>query len=146
MSRMHGIVLLLLLGGCTLRPSVVESSVSSPNFATLVVATEPPMCSGCVAGLAVALIQIKYPSGRVAWSSIAGREPGTLSIRAGSWQIEYFCSGVLDFDGHQQVTIESGATYLISCGSLPNYQLQLHRLLEAPNRSSKRTREKPRAA
>ena len=146
MARIQGIVLLLLLGGCAMRPSVVESAVSRPDFATLVVATDPPMCSGCSAGPAVALIQIQYPSGRVAWSSIAGREPGTLSVRAGRWQIEYFCSGVLDFDGHQQVTVESGASYLISCGSLPNYPLQLHRLLEAPNRSSKRTREKPRAA
>jgi hypothetical protein len=56
-------------------------------------------------------------------------------LQAGHWQITYFCPGIADFEGHQEIAVESGISYTISCGKLPNDPLQLRRASGAPNHS-----------
>jgi len=116
-----------------------QPSTSGSAVAHLVVPRTHKMCPQCKPGLDVALIQVRSPAGEVAWSSRPGQEPDRLPLPPGRWQIEYFCAGLLDFDGNQEVSLEPGATYVASCGS-PNYQLELRRTSDAPNNSSKRTR------
>ena len=126
-------VFALLLGGCVMR--TVEPHAGGSGVATLIVSHTTTMCAQCKSEPDVALIEVRTPSGNVVWSSIAGQEPDRLPLRAGHWQITYFCPGVADFEGHQEIVVESGASYIVSCGELPNYPLQLRRTSSAPNHS-----------
>jgi hypothetical protein len=145
MPRLYtALIFALLLGSCAMR--IAERPTGGSGVATLIVSHTTRVCSQCKLAPDAALIQVRSPSGRIVWSSTPGQEPDRLSLQAGRWEIEYFCPSILDFDGHQMVAVESGATYTVSCGVLPNYPLQLRRAPSAPNTSSKRTREKPRAA
>ena len=126
-------VFALLLGGygmCT-----AEARAAGSDVATLIVSHTTKMCAQCQLGPDAALIQVRTPSGKIVWSSIAGQEPERLPLQAGHWQITYFCPGIADFEGHQEIVVEPGISYIVSCGKLPNYPLKLRRTSGAPNHS-----------
>jgi hypothetical protein len=126
-------VFIFLLGGCATRAT--ERPVGDAGIATLIVSRTATVCSQCKLAPDAALIELREPSGKLVWSSIPGQEPDRLALRAGRWEVTYFCPGIADFEGHQEIVVESGASYIVSCGDLPNYPLQLRRASGAPNQS-----------
>jgi len=124
------IVFAFLLSCCVM--GTAESRPAGSGVATLIVSHTTNWCSHCKLGPDVALIQVRRTSGQIVWSSIAGQEPERLPLQAGHWQITYFCPGIADFEGHQEIVVESGISYIVSCGKLPNYPLQLRRDSDVP--------------
>jgi hypothetical protein len=132
-------VLIIALSFAGSIAQTAECATAHPGVAVLKVSRTTKVCTQCKPSLDVALIEVREPSGQVVWSSLAG--PERLSLQAGRWEVTYFCPGIADFEGHQEVVLEPGATYAASCGDdASNYPLKLQRATGAPNNSSKRTR------
>ena len=121
-------IVLGLLGACASSPSVVENPTESSEYSTLIASKGSPACAKCKATPEVVFIEVRGTSGSTEWGSKPGREPERLFLKPGRWRVKYFCSGVLDFEGNQEISLEAHATYAANCFNNVNYSLVLNRV------------------